>query len=67
LPDPALPHYVELNGRVGWRATASVELSLNGLNLLHARHYEFPPSPAGEAAGGEAIGRAVMAEARWKF
>jgi iron complex outermembrane receptor protein len=62
LPNPALPHYVELNGRLGWRATDSVDLSINGLNLLHARHYEFPSS-----VGGEAIGRSVMAEARWKF
>ncbi len=62
LPDPALPHYVELNGRLGWRATESVDLSLNGLNLLHAWHDEFPSSQ-----GGEAIGRSVMAEVRWRF
>ncbi|HEY2675469.1 MAG TPA: TonB-dependent receptor [Steroidobacteraceae bacterium] len=62
LPDPALPHYFELNGRLAWRATDSVDLSINGLNLLHGRHYEFPSSQ-----GGEAIGRNVMAEARWKF
>jgi len=64
LPSPALPHYVELNGRLGWRASDSVDLSINGLNLLHARHYELPPLPD---VGGEAIGRSVMAEARWKF
>jgi iron complex outermembrane receptor protein len=62
LPDPALAHYFELNGRLGWRATDSVDLSINGLNLLHGRHYEFPSSQ-----GGEAIGRNVMAEVRWKF
>ena len=62
LPDPALPHYFELNGRVGWRANDSLELSINGLNLLHERHYEFPASQ-----GGEAIERSVMAEARWTF
>ena len=53
---------VELNGRLGWRATESVDLSLNGLNLLHAWHDEFPSSQ-----GGEAIGRSVMAEVRWRF
>jgi len=62
LPDPALPHYVELNGRIGWQAADSVDLSINALNLLHARHYEFAPSQ-----GGEAIVRSVMAEARWRF
>jgi len=62
LPDPALPHYLELNGQVGWQATEDLQISINGLNLLHARHYEFPSSQ-----GGEAIGRSVMAQARWKF
>jgi iron complex outermembrane receptor protein len=62
LPDPALPHYLELNGRLGWRPTNAVDVSINGLNLLHARHYELPI-----AQGGEAIGRSVMAEARWRF
>lgn len=62
LPNPALPHYIELNGRLGWQATNAIDLSIDGLNLLHAHHYEFP-----SAAGGEAIGRSVMAEARWRF
>ncbi len=62
LPDPALPHYRELNCRIGWRPMNSVDLSVNALNLLHARHYEFPSSQ-----GGEAIGRSVTAEARWRF
>jgi iron complex outermembrane receptor protein len=62
LPDPALPHYIELNGRVGWQVANSLDLSLNGLNLLRARHYESPSSQ-----GGEAIVRSVMAEARWRF
>jgi iron complex outermembrane recepter protein len=64
LPSPALPHYWELNGRVGWRASDLWDLSINALNLLHARHYEFSPAP-GE--GGEGIYRSVMAEARLRF
>jgi iron complex outermembrane recepter protein len=64
LPSPALPHYCELNGRVGWRATDLVDLSINALNLLHARHYEFSPAPGN---GGEGIYRSVMAEARLRF
>ena len=62
LPDPALPHYLELDGRIGWRATEAVDLSINGLNLLHAHHYEFPASQ-----GGEDIGRSVMAQALFRF
>ena len=62
LPDPAFPHYYELNGRVGWRANESLEVSINGLNLLHAHHYEYPSSQAGEG-----IYRSVMAEARLRF
>ncbi len=62
LPDPSLPHYYELNGRLGWRATQSLELSINGLNLLHAHHYEYPTSQ-----GGEGIYRSVMAQARLRF
>jgi iron complex outermembrane receptor protein len=64
LPSPALPHYCELNGRVGWRASDLWDLSVNALNLLHARHYEFSPAPG---AGGEGIYRSVMAEARLRF
>jgi len=62
LPDAAFPHYYEVNGRVGWRANESLELAINGLNLLHAHHYEYPSSQ-----GGEGIYRSVMAEARLKF
>jgi iron complex outermembrane receptor protein len=62
LPSPALPHYTELNGRIGWRPRDSLELSVNGLNLLHARHFEFPASQ-----GGEGIYRSVQGEIRWKY
>ncbi len=62
LPNPALPHYVELNARLGWRLTDSLDLALNGRNLLHERHYEFPTSQ-----GGEAIGRGVLVQARGRF
>lgn len=62
LPNPPLAHYVELGSRLGFKATEAVDLSINGLNLLHARHFESPFSQ-----GGEAIDRSVMAEVRWKF
>jgi iron complex outermembrane receptor protein len=41
LPSPSVPGYMELNGRVGWRATEHVEVSLAGQDLLHDRHPEF--------------------------
>ena len=61
LPSPALPHYMELDARLGWQASNAVELSVRGANLLHARHTEFP------APDGEQITRSVIAEVRVKF
>jgi iron complex outermembrane receptor protein len=61
LPDPSLAHYYEMNARVGWRPSHTLEVSVSGLNLLHARHSEFA------AGAGEDIVRSVMAEARWRF
>ncbi len=39
-PIALVPAYVEADARVGWRVTDSLELSLAGYNLLHARHLE---------------------------
>ena len=61
LPGPALPHYTELDARLGWRMNQRAEFSLRGANLLHARHYELP------AGDGEQITRSVIAEARFTF
>lgn len=60
LPDPALPAYTELSARYAWQASRSVELSLRGVDLLHERHREYP------APAGTLIGRAVLAEVRWR-
>jgi iron complex outermembrane receptor protein len=62
LPAPALPHYYNLDARLGWQMSREVELSIRGSNLLHARHFELPDSE-----GGEQITRSVIAEARLKF
>ena len=59
LPAPALPGYWELSARLGWRATRTLELSLSGSNLLHARHLELP------LPYGEYIGRSVFLRADW--
>jgi iron complex outermembrane receptor protein len=61
LPDPALPHYYDLDTRLGWQASPAVELSIRGSHLLHARHFELP------APSGEQITRSVIAEARLRF
>jgi len=41
LPNPRVPRYTELNGRLGWRATPHLEVSLAAQDLLHAHHPEF--------------------------
>jgi iron complex outermembrane receptor protein len=59
LPDPALPSYTEINARLAWRASETLELALSGLNLLHSRHLEFP------GPYGEEIPRNVMLQLQW--
>jgi iron complex outermembrane receptor protein len=59
LPSPDTPGYYELNARVGWRCTESLEVAVSGANLLHRQHVEYA------APAGEAIGRSVFAEVRW--
>ncbi|MDB5446715.1 MAG: TonB-dependent receptor, partial [Phenylobacterium sp.] len=59
LPDPRVPGYAELNARLGWDLTERLRLSLDGRNLLHARHVEY-------VAGSE-IPRSVFADLQWRF
>ena len=61
LPDPHVPSYVELGGRLAWNVTDRVQLSLAGLNLLHDHHQERP------AAFANAVPRSVFAEMRLHF
>jgi len=42
LPDPHIPSYVQLDGRVAWNISDRAQLSLSGRNLLHDRRQEFP-------------------------
>ena len=39
-----MPSYFEADVRLGWRVTPQLELSLAGLNLVHARHAEATPA-----------------------
>lgn len=59
LPDPVLPQYVELNTRLAWKLSKSVEISLSGFNLLHPQHQEFP--------GADEIKRSFLLDTRWNF
>ena len=60
LPSPALPSYDELNANLAWRAMSRLQFSLQGSNLLHARHLEFPQPY------GEYIDRSVLLEATYR-
>ena len=56
--------YTEMDVRVGWHATKTTEISLQGFNLLHARHLEFnDPS----AYAPQYMPRAFMLNLRQSF
>jgi iron complex outermembrane receptor protein len=61
LESPAIPAYLEADARLTWDASDKLELSIDGHNLLQARHLEFinqsiPPSE---------IPRSFTLNARW--
>jgi iron complex outermembrane receptor protein len=62
LSHPAVPTYTELDTRIGWDITKTLQVSLAGFNLLHARHEEF-------IEGGVAteVPRSVYAQLRIRF
>jgi iron complex outermembrane receptor protein len=62
LSEPALEAYSELNVRVAWLPTDSLEFAILGRNLLHDRHSEF-----GDAVSRSSIERDVVGEVRWLF
>jgi iron complex outermembrane receptor protein len=59
MPDPRVPSYVELNGRLAWNLTDQVQVSLSGYNLLHDRHQEYPQA--------NAVPRSLFVDLRWGF
>jgi iron complex outermembrane receptor protein len=63
LPQPRVDDYTELDLRMGWRPTETLELSLIGRNLLHASHEELgPASPLREE-----VERSVYGKVTWRF
>jgi iron complex outermembrane receptor protein len=62
LRSPAIESYLEADARIAWGATEKLELSVDGENLLHARHEEFvnPSIPAGE------VPRSFTLAVHWK-
>jgi iron complex outermembrane receptor protein len=69
LPAPASPPYTELDARIGWTVSPSVEIALKGSNLLHAHHLEFgtATTPIQLGPTGVESGRSVLAEVRCRF
>jgi iron complex outermembrane receptor protein len=63
LPAQEVKAYSELDARVAWRPSRSVELAAVGRNLLHPHHAEF----AGDAPTPSQIERAVLATLRLRW
>lgn len=63
LKSPAVPGYVEANAKIDWRVVEGLQLSLAGMNLLHARHQEF----VNASLPALAIPRSVYLQARLQF
>jgi iron complex outermembrane receptor protein len=62
LSHPQVPGYAELDTRIGWNVTKTLQLSLAGFNLLHAQHMEFL-----EGGVTTEVPRSVLAQARIRF
>ena len=61
LPEVDVPAYFEADVRLGWHVTPKLELSLTGLNLVHAYHAEASAPPLHE------IPRSFYLGARWTY
>jgi iron complex outermembrane receptor protein len=64
LPNPVIPAYVELNSRLAWSVTKSLQLSIAGFNLLQKKHLEY--EEAGATIGDE-VERSFYVETKWRF
>ena len=68
LPDPASRAYTELDARLAWTVSPSVELSVKGSDLIHPHHLEFGTAVAPLQLGSTGVetGRAFFVEGRWR-
>ena len=65
LSNAGIPSYVRFDGRLGWRPTESLEISVVLQNLLDDRHPEFgSPRQAVEATE---VKRSAYAKLTWRF
>jgi iron complex outermembrane recepter protein len=62
IANQAVPAYSELDGRLGWQATKTLEWSIVGQNLLHDHHTEF-----GAPATRKEIERGAYIKLAWRF
>jgi iron complex outermembrane recepter protein len=62
IANQQVPAYSELNARLTWQPTATLDLSIVGQNLLHRRHAEF-----GAPATRREIERGVYGLVEWRF
>lgn len=62
LPNPAVPRYSALDGRLGWTIQRGLQLSLTATNFDNRSHPEF-----GVPATRSELGRAVYLKLKWSF
>jgi iron complex outermembrane receptor protein len=69
LPAPASPAYAELDGRLAWAISGSIEVALVGANLLNPRHEEFGSGFASVQVGASGVetARSLYLATRWRF
>ena len=63
LPSPAVPSYIGLDARLGWRVSQHVELAIAATNIQDDRHTEF----INGSIPRKDIPRNVYASLRWRY
>jgi iron complex outermembrane receptor protein len=61
-----IPSYIELDARLGWQATDTLELAVVGRNLLDTHHPEFIGEPFAGDIGTE-VQRSVYGVVTWEY
>jgi len=62
ITNQSVPAYGELDGRLGWQATKTLEWSIVGQNLLHDHHPEF-----GAFVTREEVERGAYVKLAWRY